>query len=53
MFSKALKTYAADEARNYKKLRSYAIKMGIENKVDDILESYEQRQNDGFDQKEV
>ncbi len=38
IFSHAIKTYAKDPNRNYKKLRAYAKNMRIEKRVDDILE---------------
>ena len=38
VFSKAIKTYIADPERDYKKLREYAKKMKIADKLDDILE---------------
>lgn len=38
IFSKALKNYASDPERDYRKLRKYAAKMKIGEKVDSILE---------------
>ena len=38
IFSHAMKAYASDPDRDYKKLRVYAGVMKIEKKVDDILE---------------
>ena len=38
IFSKALKHYAADSERDYRKLRKYAKRMNISEKVDSILE---------------
>ena len=38
IFSKALKNYASDPERDYRKLRKYATKMKIGEKVDSILE---------------
>lgn len=38
VFSKALRAYVEDPDRDYKRLRSYARTMGIEEKLNDILE---------------
>lgn len=38
IFSKAMKNYASDPERDYRKLRKYAAKMKIGEKVDSILE---------------
>ncbi len=38
IFSKAIKSYAKDIDRDYKKLRRYAKEMKIQSKLDDILE---------------
>lgn len=38
VFSKAVKTFASDPDRDYKKLRGYAREMNIQSKIDEILE---------------